>query len=74
MRRYRNKKTGAVIEVYGEVRGKNWEPVADPVSAPEEVKDPYAEIFGADPEAEDLAPVPVEAEPPKPKTSRKGRK
>ena len=66
MRRYRNRKTGTVIEVYGQVSGKNWEPLEEaPVSLPETLKDPYAEIFG-----EDLDVIP----PVKPKTSRKGKK
>ena len=74
MPKYRNKKTGAVIEVYGVVRGKNWEPVEAPVSASDDLEDPYAEIFGQDSEVEALAAVPVEAAAPKPKASRKGRK
>ena len=66
MRRYRNRKTGAVIEVYGQVCGKNWEPLDEaPVSLPEALRDPYAEIFG-----EDSGELP----PAKPKTSRKGKK
>lgn len=66
MRRYRNRKTGAVIEVYGQVNGKNWEPLEEaPVSLPEALRDPYEEIFGEDPE---------ELPPAKPKTSRKGKK
>lgn len=71
MRRYRNKKSGAVIEVYGVVNGKNWEPLDEaPVSVPEELQDPYAEIFG-----KDAAEIPVEdPTPAKPRASRKGRK
>ena len=67
MRRYCNRKTGAVIEVYGVVNGKNWEPLEEaPVPSPEALKDPYAEIFGEDPE--EVLP------PSKPKASRKGKK
>lgn len=66
MRRYRNRKTGAVIEVYGQVNGKNWEPLEEaPVSLPEALRDPYEEIFGGD--SDELPPA-------KPKTSRKGKK
>ena len=65
MRRYRNKKTGAVVEVHGEVRGKNWEPVEEAPSLLPALKDPYAEIFGDEP---------VEKKPAKPKASRKGAK
>ena len=63
MRRYRNKKTGAVVEVHGEVNGKNWEPVED-LYPPEPVRDPYEDVFPED----SVEPAP------KPKTSRKGRK
>lgn len=66
MRRYRNKKTGAVVEVHGEVRGKNWEPLEEaPSLLSEALKDPYAEIFGDEP---------AKKTPAKPKTSRKGVK
>ena len=66
MRRYRNKKTGAVIEVYGQVSGKKWEPLDEaPVLLPEQLVDPYEEIFPAEP---DDFPAP------KPKTSRKRSK
>lgn len=47
MRRYRNKKTGAIIEVYGQVAGQNWEPLDEaPYSVPDQLVDPYAEVFG----------------------------
>lgn len=63
MRRYRNKKTGAIIEVYGQISGKNWEPFEEaPVVLPKDVVSPYAEIFGAD--AGDLPLA-------KPKTTRR---
>lgn len=66
MRRYRNKKTGAVIEAYGQVSGKNWEPLDEaPVCPPEQLADPYEEIFPAEP---DDFPTP------KPKSSRKRSK
>lgn len=66
MRRYRNKKTGAVVEVHGEVRGKNWELLEEaPSLLSEALKDPYAEIFGDEP---------AKKTPAKPKTSRKGVK
>lgn len=66
MRRYRNRKTGAVIAVYGQVNGKNWEPLDEaPFPDPEDLKDPYGEIFGEDP---------AEVPPVKPKTARKGKK
>lgn len=60
MHRYRNKKTGAVVEVHGEVNGKNWEPVED-LYPPGPVRDPYEDVLPEDPD-------------PKPKASRKGRK
>ena len=63
MRRYRNKKTGAVIEVYGQVNGRNWEPLDEaPYSVPDKLVDPYAEIFGDDVDE----PLPA-----KPKTTRR---
>lgn len=66
MRRYRNKKTGAVVEVHGEVRGKNWELLKEgPSVLSEALKDPYAEIFGEEP---------VKKAPAKPKAARKGAK
>ena len=66
MRRYRNKKTGAVIEVYGQVSGKNWEPLDEaPVLLPDQLVDPYEDIFPAEPDD-----VPA----PKPKASRKRSK
>ena len=66
MRRYRNKKTGAVIEVYGQVSGKNWEPLDEaPVLLPEQLVDPYEGIFPAEP---DDFPAP------KPKASKKRSK
>ena len=63
MRRYRNTKTGAIIEVYGQISGKNWEPLSEaPVISPKDLVSPYAEIFGED--AGDLPPA-------KPKTTRR---
>ena len=56
MRRYRNVKTGATIEVYGQISGKNWEPLDEaPAISPENLVSPYAEIFGDD--AGDLPPA-----------------
>ena len=66
MRRYHNKKTGAVIEVYGHVNGKNWEPLDEAsVFVPKKLVDPYAEIFG-----ENAGDLPVA----KPKSTRRGKK
>ena len=63
MRRYRNTKTGAIIEVYGQISGKNWEPFDEaPVIPAESLVSPYAEIFGED--AGDLQLA-------KPKTTRR---
>ena len=63
MRRYRNTKTGAIIEVYGQISGKNWEPYDEaPVISPKDLVSPYSEIFGDD--AGDLPPT-------KPKTTRR---
>lgn len=63
MRRYRNVKTGATIEVYGQVSGKNWEPLNEaPIVLPQDLADPYSEIFG-----DDAADLPL----PKPKTTRR---
>lgn len=64
MRRYRNKKTGAVVEVHGEVKGRNWEPVEDFLYSPGPVACPFEDVFPEEP---------VEAVP-KTKASRKGRK
>lgn len=64
MRRYRNKKTGAVVEVHGEVKGRNWEPVEDTLYSLGPAADPFEDVFPEEP---------VEAIP-KPKASRKGRK
>ena len=63
MRRYRNKKTGAVIEVYGQVTGQNWEPLYEaPYSVPDTLVDPYADVFGIDVD---------KPQPAKPKTTRR---
>ena len=63
MRRYYNKKTGATINVHGQVNGKNWEPLDKaPVVLPEDLADPYSEIFG-----DDNAELPSA----KPKTTRR---
>ena len=63
MRRYRNTKTGAIIEVYGQISGKNWEPFDEaPVIPAESLVSPYAEIFG-----EDAGDLPLA----KPKTTRR---
>ena len=64
MHRYRNKKTGAVVKVHGDVSGNNWEPVDNTLYSPGPVRDPYEEVF----------PEKSEETAPKPKTSRKGRK
>lgn len=80
MYHYRNKKTGATIKTSCEVTGKNWEPVEEPLYTPDDMEDPYEDVFDEDPAEETAETVSVEEAPaeeasaPKAKSSRKGKK
>lgn len=84
--KYRNKKTGAIIDVAFAIKGENWEPVgatkkAEPVTEtkPEEVSEtPKEETIELAEEVTEEANEPVEepieiAEESKPKKTRKTR-
>lgn len=45
MKKYRNKKTGSVVELNSTLKGGNWEEVAEPVT--EEVAEPVTEAKAA---------------------------